>query len=499
MQFEKKWEKITESENLNQLLKRILDLSQEVLQSEAATLFLVDHNTEELVFKIVNGPEAEKLQGKRIKIGEGIAGRTAREGKSFIVNKPKNDGYADKFDKQTGFNTESLLAAPLIIDGETIGVIEVINSRGGDYNERSKEIIEQLAAQVSSELKMTLLSERLSKSEEFLNSIINSLPGGIIILDEKGVIRKSNPTAEMIFHIKEVEGKNLKEVIPDTRILDNIESIKDRGSFEAIIRKNGKENHLIFELSKAKEISSSGIEKEHSIIQINNITERVELNRLKYFQEINANFTLGLSHRLRTPLTPILGLSSILKDQKDISENFKEMAKIIYESSLEMKDMVEKLLDIAEIGTDKTIQTNEKIEFKSVLNEIIQDFGNITITSNIENDNLDIYGNRSWLVKSLRQLFTICVKKDSKSLKVELEENKEYLYLNFRNSKSLIDDFSALENAPILSFDNPLTGDSDIKYLDIPLIRLILNKHNVKITIKEDELLLSLRFKKVES
>jgi len=499
MQFEKKWEKITESENLNQLLKRILDLSQEVLQSEAATLFLVDHNTEELVFKIVNGPEAEKLQGKRIKIGEGIAGRTAREGKSFIVNKPKNDGYADKFDKQTGFNTESLLAAPLIIDGETIGVIEVINSRGGDYNERSKEIIEQLAAQVSSELKMTLLSERLSKSEEFLNSIINSLPGGIIILDEKGVIRKSNPTAEMIFHIKEVEGKNLKEVIPDTRILDNIESIKDRGSFEAIIRKNGKENHLIFELSKAKEISSSGIEKEHSIIQINNITERVELNRLKYFQEINANFTLGLSHRLRTPLTPILGLSSILKDQKDISENFKEMAKIIYDSSLEMKDMVEKLLDIAEIGTDKTIQTNEKIEFKSVLNEIIQDFGNITITSNIENDNLDIYGNRSWLVKSLRQLFTICVKKDSKSLKVELEENKEYLYLNFRNSKSLIDDFSALENAPILSFDNPLTGDSDIKYLDIPLIRLILNKHNVKITIKEDELLLSLRFKKVES
>ena len=201
MQFEKKWEKITESENLNQLLKRILDLSQEVLQSEAATLFLVDHNTEELVFKIVNGPEAEKLQGKRIKIGEGIAGRTAREGKSFIVNKPKNDGYSDKFDKQTGFNTESLLAAPLIIDGETIGVIEVINSRGGDYNERSKEIIEQLAAQVSSELKMTLLSERLSKSEEFLNSIINSLPGGIIILDEKGVIRKSNPTAEAIFHL----------------------------------------------------------------------------------------------------------------------------------------------------------------------------------------------------------------------------------------------------------------------------------------------------------
>ena len=108
-----------------------------------------------------------------------------------------------------------------------------------------------------------------------------------------------------MFHIKDVEGKNLKEVLSDPRILDNIKSIKNRGSFEAIIRKNGKENHLNFELSKAKEISSSGIEEEYSIIQINDITERVELNRLKYLQEINANFTLGLSHRLRTPLTPI--------------------------------------------------------------------------------------------------------------------------------------------------------------------------------------------------
>jgi len=499
MQLEKKWEKIAETENFNELLKRILDLSQEVLQSEAATLFLVDRNTEELVFKIVNGPESEKLQGKRIKIGEGIAGKTAREGKSFIVNRPNNAGYADQFDKQTGFNTESLLAAPLIIDGETIGVIEVINSRGGDYNERSKEIIEQLAAQVSSELKTTLLSERLSRSEEFLNSIISSLPGGIIILDEKGIIRKSNPTAEKMFNIKDIEGKYFEEIIPHHRILENIKSMKNGGDFEAVIRKDGKENHLNFELSKAKEISSSGIEKEYSIIQINNITERVELNRLKYFQEINANFVLGLSHRLRTPLTPILGLSSLLKDRKDISENYREMAKTIYDSSLEMRDMVEKLLDIAEIGADKTIRTDEKIDLNLTVNESVKDFSNIKVTSNIKNKELLIYGNRNWLVKSLKQIFAIGLKNNSKDLQVELKEKREYLYLNLRGSKSLIDDFSSLENTPIVSFDNPLTGNSDVKYLDIPLIRLILNKHNARISVKEDELLLSLRFKKAES
>ena len=498
MQLEKKWGKIIEGENLNELLKRILDLSQEVLQSEAATLFLVDHNTDELVFEIVNGPEAQNLQGKRIKIGEGIAGRTAREGKAFVVNRPRTAGYADKFDKQTGFSTESLLAAPLIIDGETIGVIEVINSRGGDYNEKSKEILEQLAAQVSSQLKTTLLSERLSKSEEFLNSIINSLPGGIIILDEKGIVRKANPTAAKMLHLKNIEEKHLKEVLSYRDILKHIKAIKDRGSFEAVIRKNGKDNHLNFELSKAREISSSGIEKEYLIIQINDITERVELDRLRYLQKINANFVFGLSHRFRTPLTPILGLSSILKDEKDLKKDFKEMAEVIYKSSLEMKDMVEKLLDIAEIEGGEVFKFNEKVNLNLVLNEVTSNLNHGPFKLDTENKELFILGNHTWLVKSLKQLFAIGLKNKSKDSLVEVEEKGKYIYINFKGFKSLIDDFSALKNTSILLFDNPLTGDSDIKYLDIPLIRLILNQHHVKIKINQDKVLLSLRFRKAD-
>jgi PAS domain S-box-containing protein len=496
MRLKKKWGKITESESLNELLKGILDLSQEVLKSEAATLFLVDHTTDELVFKIVNGPEAKKLQGKRIKIGEGIAGRTARKGKAFVINRPKKAGYADKFDKQTGFSTESLLAAPLIIDGETIGVIEVINSREGNYNEKSKEILEQLAAQVSSQLKTTLLSERLAKSEEFLNSIINSLPGGIIILDTKGVIRKSNAAAAEILHKKEVEGKKLEDILPYNDIINNINNIKNKGNFEAVIRKNGKDDYFNFELSRAKEISSSGIEREYLIVQINNVTERVELNRLKYLQEVNANFVSGLSHRLRTPLTPILGLSSILKDETDLKGNSKEMIKVIYNASLEMRDMVEKLLDIATIGADKAIVMNDKIDLNSILNKIISELDHSAFKIIAKNKKLLVPGNYTWLYKSLKQLFTICLKEKRKDFLIELKEKGNHIYLKVKGSKSLIDDFSALKNTPIFQFDNPLTGDSDIKYLDIPLIRLVFNQHDIKITVNQDEETLSLRFRK---
>jgi len=497
MRLKKRSEPITESKDLNELLKRILDLAQGVLESEAATLFLVDRDTDELVFKIVNGPMTSELQGKRIEIGEGIAGRTAREGKSFIVNRPKKSGYEDKFDKQTGFNTESLLASPLIVDGDTIGVIEVINSKGGDYTEKSKEILEQLAAQVSSELKMALLGERLSKSEDFLNSVIDSLPGGIIILDDEGLIKKSNKTVEKMLGEKDIEGQQLKEILPYKDILESIRKTKYKGSFEAVIRRNGKESHLNFELSRAKEISSSGIEAEYIIIQIGDVTEKIELDRLKYLQEANANFVAGLSHRLRTPLTPILGLSSILKDQKDFPEKYKEMIEIIYGASLEMREMVEKLLDIAKIGANKAIEIDEEVDLSSVLSEIISDLDHVPFEFKKNKGKFVVKGKHIWLIKSLRELIAIGLKeKAGGNLRIKLNSEGEYVYLNFKGFKSLIDDFSKLENAPIFQFDDPLTGDSDIKYLDLPLIRLILNQHNVKISVREDENLLSLRFEK---
>jgi PAS domain S-box-containing protein len=494
MQLNRKLAEITESENLNELLKRILNLSQEVLHSEAASLFLVDHATGELVFKIVNGPAARELQGKRIKIGEGIAGRTAREGRAFIVNKPKKSGYADKFDKQTGFRTESLLAAPLVVDGETIGVIEVINSKKGDYNEKSKEILEQLAAQVSSELKMALLGERLLKSQDFLNSVIKSMPAGILILDDKGVIRKSNSTVEEMLNLKDIEGLKLEEVLPYNDILKNIKNTGGRGSFEAVISKDGKEAHFNFELSRAKEVSSSGIEKEYSIIQISDITERIELAKIKSLQEVNSNFLSGLSHHLRTPLTPILGLSSILKEQKGLKKNFKEMIEVIYGASLEMKDIVEKILDIATIETNKVLTTNEKIDLNQVLKDIISSFDYVPFRFVSEDKSVFVNGNYTWLCKSFKQLFALGLREKRKNAKVELKKNGKYIYLDLIGFRSLIDDFSALESVSIMRFDDPLRGDSDIKYLDIPLIKLILNLHNVKTTVNEEKALISFRF-----
>ncbi|MEO0292963.1 MAG: GAF domain-containing protein [candidate division WOR-3 bacterium] len=496
MQLNKKLDLLKNNESLDELLKKILDLSQEVLHSKAATLFLVDRTNNELVFKIVNGPTSKDLEGKRIKIGEGIAGKVAKEGRTLIVNRAKDSGYANKFDKQTGFTTESLLATPLIVDGEIIGVIEMVNSKRGFYTEESKKIIEKFAEQVSSELKLALLGERLLKTQDFLGSIINSFPGGLIILDEEGFIRKVNPQAKRIFKIKDVKGKKLEEILPYPRIINNIKKIKGKGSFEALIRRDNKDFHYDFEISTAKEITPSGVEKKYLVINIIDITEKIELNRLRYLQEVNANFISGLSHSLRTPLTPILGLSSILKDQP-LGENHRKMLEVIYQSAVEMKEIVEKLLDIAEIGTRKVMKPFKEIDIISLLERIILKIDSPYFDFIPEKEKILIYGDYNWLEKCLAQLLILEMKnRKEKRLRLEVREEKNYVYLNFKGAKALIKDFSLLKNIPIIHFNDSLKVESEINCLEVPLIKLILNYHNVKIIMNEKASLFSLRFKK---
>ena len=136
----------------------------------------------------------------------------------------------------------------------------------------------------------------------------------------------------------------------------------------------------------------------------------------------------------------------------------------------------------------------KKIDLNKVLKDIISSFGCVPFQIVSEDKSIFVNGNYTWLYKSFKQLFALGLREKDKNSRVELKKNGKYIYLNLIGFRSLIDDFSALENVSLMRFDDPLRGNSDIKYLDIPLIKLILNLHNVKTTVDENTALLSFRF-----
>ncbi len=144
---------------LTEMLGRIVDAGRDVLHADRGTVFLYDQATRELYVKIGTG-----IDELRFSIDKGIAGECART--RAIINVP--DCYADsrfnpEIDRRTGYRTQSLLAAPLIgLDDELVGVMQMLNSANGRFDDSDVLIAETFASHAGVAIQRAkLLDERL--------------------------------------------------------------------------------------------------------------------------------------------------------------------------------------------------------------------------------------------------------------------------------------------------------------------------------------------------
>ena len=153
--------KVGTDTELNKLLYQILKMSQKTLQVSASSLILVDKSKNEMYFKLAEGEAGKALRTITLSIDSGIAGWVVQNAKPVITNDVTSDPrFSDKMDKITGFVTKSLLAVPIVSEGEVIGVIEVLNKT--DDTKFSKQDLEVLAA-VASMSAVAINTARLHK------------------------------------------------------------------------------------------------------------------------------------------------------------------------------------------------------------------------------------------------------------------------------------------------------------------------------------------------
>jgi sigma-B regulation protein RsbU (phosphoserine phosphatase) len=170
--------------NLANLLDTIMNVAKKVMSADACSLLLVDEDTNELVFQIALSEVGEKIKTMtRLKIGEGIAGTVAKTGDPIIIEDayqhPKfNPGY----DKQSGFQTGSILCSPLKAKGKIIGVCQVIHGKqnGQVFKQSDQELFLLLcdsAALAIHNARMHLVlmeNQRMEKDMEFAQSVQES-------------------------------------------------------------------------------------------------------------------------------------------------------------------------------------------------------------------------------------------------------------------------------------------------------------------------------------
>lgn len=146
--------------DLAELLNIILQLTTRHTGAERGTVFLVDHERNEIWSLVGLGLDQHEI---RLPVNRGIAGWVAQHGES--VNLP--DAYADprfesEIDLRLGFRTRSILCLPIRNkDGETIGVLQLLNKRSGAFTPADEAMLRAISDHVALALENAQLHREL--------------------------------------------------------------------------------------------------------------------------------------------------------------------------------------------------------------------------------------------------------------------------------------------------------------------------------------------------
>lgn len=134
--------------DLEALLELILDRITVAVEADRATLYLFDEVRRELVSRVAQG---DTVQAIRLRLGEGIAGYVAESGKTARVRDAYKDPRFNRaWDALTGYRTRTILAVPMKNHlGRTIGVVQVLNKKGGDFTDSDAVVLTALATQAA--------------------------------------------------------------------------------------------------------------------------------------------------------------------------------------------------------------------------------------------------------------------------------------------------------------------------------------------------------------
>jgi len=151
--------------HLRDLLNAMMERVRIVLDAEACSVMLLDEATQTLRWEVALGTGAGKLQTLSVPIGRGISGRVAATGEVIRIEDARSDPrwQGHRYDQETGFTTRSILCVPIRARDRVIGVIQVLNRRGGPFRDEDQQLLEALAGMGGVAIENARLYENLEE------------------------------------------------------------------------------------------------------------------------------------------------------------------------------------------------------------------------------------------------------------------------------------------------------------------------------------------------
>ncbi|CAF3850878.1 unnamed protein product [Rotaria sp. Silwood2] len=176
--------------SMDAVMLKIMSYAKKLVNADRASLFMADSRTSELYARIFDiGREEHDIlevslvndqNGRphkhsssdehaciRFPMDKGIAGYVATTGKTLnIIDAYSDERFNRDIDQKTGYKTKTLLCMPIMIQGNVIGVVQMVNKKNGHFTKSDEESFETFAVYCGLALHHASLYDRIRRSEQ---------------------------------------------------------------------------------------------------------------------------------------------------------------------------------------------------------------------------------------------------------------------------------------------------------------------------------------------
>ncbi|OIO94973.1 MAG: hypothetical protein AUJ96_27865 [Armatimonadetes bacterium CG2_30_66_41] len=368
---------INSNRDLASVLTEVMRAAEKLVDADAASLLLADEETGDRVFSVALGDKGDKLSQTHVPRGHGVAGWVGEHGQPLNVPDVRVDPrFAGVFDRQTGYQTRSLLAVPVIQKDKLVGVLEVLNKVSAPaFSEADQRVLSLLADQTAVAIENARLfealretnanleqtvSERtaeLTTSNAFLSAVLGSVNDGIAVLSSDLEVLWINEVMETWLGSAEPDrdshcfqrfhGRDTPcEDCPAARTLTSRAVERLTG-----VMWGGPTASRYCEVLAAPMFDEHG-QVEQVLLTVHDLTERKALEeaetkgaRLAMLSEV----VTSVNHEINNPLTSILGNAQLLRERLTPA-NAKEAQRLesIAEAAQRISVVTRKLAEVAD-------------------------------------------------------------------------------------------------------------------------------------------------------
>jgi anti-sigma regulatory factor (Ser/Thr protein kinase)/putative methionine-R-sulfoxide reductase with GAF domain len=162
--------------SFDELLAELLTRISDVMRLESAALLLRDDEREHLELRAVRGVQPIGIDARRVRIGDGLAGSVALEGRAAFLEDVR-DAYEDATSARA-HGPRTVLGVPLLVEGgRVIGVLQAASSDGRAFSDDDVRLLQLAADRIAVAIDRARLNDQAHRIAETLQRSL--LPGRI--------------------------------------------------------------------------------------------------------------------------------------------------------------------------------------------------------------------------------------------------------------------------------------------------------------------------------